>query len=90
VLKRAWSWAAVVLTAALFFFLATSGRVEAARWLEPVDTAALPKASGLDLAGKPVDPLERAAGKPLVLIYVRSDCPISNRYAPTVKALGQK
>jgi thiol-disulfide isomerase/thioredoxin len=55
-----------------------------------VDTAALPKASGLDLAGKPVDPLERAAGKPLVLIYVRSDCPISNRYAPTVKALGQK
>lgn len=46
--------------------------------------------SGVDMAGKSVDPLSLAAGKPLVLIYVRSDCPISNRYAPTLKSLGQK
>ena len=85
-LKRALSWAAVVLTAALVFFAAGSRRA----WAAPENPAALSKASGLDLAGKSVDPLERAAGKPLVLIYVRTDCPISNRYAPTVKTLGQK
>ena len=47
-------------------------------------------AVALDLAGKTVDPLAMAAGKPLVLIFVRTDCPISNRYAPTIQALGQK
>jgi len=47
-------------------------------------------AVGLDLAGKTVDPLAMAAGKPLVLIFVRTDCPISNRYAPTIQALVQK
>jgi hypothetical protein len=31
-----------------------------------------------------------AAGKPLVLIFVRTDCPVSNRYAPTILALSQK
>jgi thiol-disulfide isomerase/thioredoxin len=56
----------------------------------PESSTTLPKASGLDLAGKPVDPFEQAAGKTLVLIYVRTDCPVSNRYAPTIKALGQK
>lgn len=43
-----------------------------------------------DLSGKAVDPFELAAGKPLVLIFVRTDCPISNRYAPTIQALSQK
>lgn len=42
------------------------------------------------MAGKAVDPFSLAAGKPLVLIYVRSDCPISNRYAPTMKSIAQK
>ena len=42
-----------------------------------------------DLAGKAVDPFQVAAGKPLVLIFVRTDCPISNRYAPTIQALSQ-
>jgi len=55
------------------------------------DTAAVQsKATGVDLSGKEVSPLAQAAGKPLVLIYVRTDCPISNRYAPTVKALSQR
>ena len=48
------------------------------------------KAIGVDLSGKAVNPLTKAAGKPLVLVYTRSDCPISNRYAPTVKALSQR
>ena len=28
-----------------------------------------------------------APGKPVVLIFVRTDCPISNRYAPTIQSL---
>lgn len=40
-----------------------------------------------DLAGNPVDPFELARGKVVVLIFVRTDCPISNRYAPTIQQL---
>lgn len=43
--------------------------------------------TGVDLAGKPVDPLRTNPGKPVVLIFVRTDCPISNRYAPTIQRL---
>jgi hypothetical protein len=31
-----------------------------------------------------------AAGKPVIFIYLRTDCPISNRYAPTIQALSRK
>ncbi|HEY4816622.1 MAG TPA: hypothetical protein VIH67_04280 [Candidatus Acidoferrum sp.] len=40
-----------------------------------------------DLQGKPVDPFLAARGKVVVLIFVRTDCPISNRYAPTIQQL---
>src|SRR6266849_11124054 len=40
-----------------------------------------------DLAGKPFDPFRAARGKVVVLIFVRTDCPISNRYAPLVQQL---
>jgi thiol-disulfide isomerase/thioredoxin len=40
-----------------------------------------------DLDGKPVDPFLAARGKVLVLIFVRTDCPISNRYAPAIQQL---
>jgi thiol-disulfide isomerase/thioredoxin len=40
-----------------------------------------------DLAGKPIDPLTAFSGKTVVLVFVRSDCPISNRYAPKVQQL---
>jgi thiol-disulfide isomerase/thioredoxin len=43
-----------------------------------------------DLAGKPFDPFQAARGKAVVLIFVRTDCPISNRYAPTILQLGTK
>jgi thiol-disulfide isomerase/thioredoxin len=43
--------------------------------------------TGVDLAGKTVDPLHTAPGKPVVLIFVRTDCPVSNRYAPTIQRL---
>jgi thiol-disulfide isomerase/thioredoxin len=40
-----------------------------------------------DLEGKPFDPFRAALGKVVVLIFVRTDCPISNRYAPLVQQL---
>lgn len=41
-----------------------------------------------DLEGKPFDLSRAARGKIVVLIFVRTDCPISNRYAPTIQQLG--
>jgi thiol-disulfide isomerase/thioredoxin len=40
-----------------------------------------------DLEGKPLDPFRAADGKIVVLLFVRTDCPISNRYAPTIQKL---
>jgi thiol-disulfide isomerase/thioredoxin len=45
-------------------------------------------ATGLD--GKPVDPFRAGRGKVVVLIFVRTDCPISNRYAPAIQQLSAK
>ena len=44
----------------------------------------------VDLDGKAVDPLKVARGKVVVLIFMRTDCPISNRYAPTIQQLSAK
>lgn len=41
----------------------------------------------VDLDGKFVDPLRRADGKIVVLLFVRTDCPISNRYAPAIQEM---
>src|SRR5215472_4269555 len=41
----------------------------------------------VDLYGKQVDPLKSSPGKVVILIFVRTDCPISNRYAPTIQRL---
>src|SRR5277367_993787 len=43
--------------------------------------------TSVDLSGTPVDPLKAAPGKLVVLLFVRTDCPISNRYAPTIQKL---
>jgi hypothetical protein len=43
--------------------------------------------TGFDLAGNPVDPLKTAAEKVVVMVFVRTDCPVSNRYAPTIQRL---
>ena len=42
---------------------------------------------GVDLSGTPTDPLKATPGKVVVLLFVRTDCPISNRYAPTIQKL---
>ena len=43
--------------------------------------------TALDLNGRAVNPLKAAAGKVVILIFVRTDCPISNRYAPTIQRI---
>jgi hypothetical protein len=45
------------------------------------------QAAALDLSGNPVDPWKASPGKIVVLIFVRTDCPISNRYSPTIQGL---
>ena len=42
-----------------------------------------------DVHGKRVDPLA-AKGKPVVLLFLSTECPISNRYAPTIQQLAKK
>ncbi len=49
--------------------------------------SARPPQSALDLDGKSVDPVKSSQGKVTVLIFVRTDCPISNRYAPLLQRL---
>ncbi len=44
----------------------------------------------VDLAGRPVDPLQTHGAKVNVLLFVRTDCPISNRYAPEIQRLYDK
>jgi thiol-disulfide isomerase/thioredoxin len=53
----------------------------------------LPIAGGqqaLDLGGSPKDPLKETLGKVVVLVFVRTDCPISNRYAPLLQEMSVK
>ncbi len=54
-------------------------------------TAAVPLNGGqsgvTDLAGNALDPFQAARGKSVVLIFVRTDCPVSNRYAPAIQRL---
>jgi hypothetical protein len=49
--------------------------------------SAAPQGFPNDLDGKPFDPFRAAQGKVVVLIFVRTDCPVSNRYAPTIQQL---
>ncbi len=44
----------------------------------------------LDLAGRQVEPFQSTDAKAVVFLFVRTDCPISNRYAPEVRRLHQK
>jgi len=46
--------------------------------------------TAIDLDGAVVDPLKVSAGKIVVLIFVRVDCPISNRYAPTIQGIERR
>lgn len=44
----------------------------------------------VDLENHPVDPFRNADAKAIAFIFVRTDCPISNRYAPEIQRIFQK
>lgn len=62
--------------------------VIAAVWLATfASNSAGAQNTAFDLAGNPVDPLKSSSGKVVALVFVRTDCPVSNRYAPTIQKL---
>jgi thiol-disulfide isomerase/thioredoxin len=46
--------------------------------------------TAVDLDGKTVNPLRSNAGQLVVLVFVREDCPVSGRYAPTIQRISEK
>src|SRR5271169_5475751 len=44
----------------------------------------------LALDGTAADPFQKSPGKIVVLVFVRTDCPISNRYAPAIQHISAK
>jgi len=44
----------------------------------------------LDLEGHAVDPFSTASGKPVVLVFLRRDCPVSGRYAPVLQKISKE
>ncbi len=46
--------------------------------------------AGIDLEGNPVHPFASNPGGWVVLIFVRVDCPISNKYAPEIRRLHEE
>jgi hypothetical protein len=46
--------------------------------------------SALALDGTAADPFQKSPGKIVVLVFVRTDCPISNRYAPAIQRISAK
>jgi hypothetical protein len=74
---RAHAWAFFLTLLATLALTACAAR-------PPRDDAA--RATALDLDNRAVDPLDNAAPA-TVLIFVRTDCPVSNRFAPEVRRL---
>src|ERR1700757_367480 len=46
--------------------------------------------TALHVDGSRADPFQEATGKPIVLVFVRTDCPISNRYAPLIQRISSE
>jgi len=65
---------ALFLTASLFCLPLLSGQVPQ---------------TAFDLDGKSIDPIKASQGKITVLVFIRTDCPISNRYAPLLQKLNE-
>ncbi|MEM9460853.1 MAG: redoxin domain-containing protein [Myxococcota bacterium] len=55
---------------------------------EPLGAPA--RSSIVDLQGTPHDPLDPAVPGVAVLLFVSTECPISNRYAPTLRSLARQ
>jgi thiol-disulfide isomerase/thioredoxin len=51
---------------------------------------ALAQQTALDLDGNAVNPLAADSSKPVVLVFLRRDCPVSGRYAPVIQQISKK
>jgi thiol-disulfide isomerase/thioredoxin len=52
--------------------------------------SAMAQSGAFDLTGKRFDPFSQTRGKVIALLFVRDDCPISSRYAPTIQRLSRE
>jgi AhpC/TSA family len=57
---------------------------------EPMANRHSPEVAVLDLENRKVNPFEDQKAKAIVFIFVRTDCPISNRYAPEIERLAAR
>src|SRR6266699_1655911 len=64
--------------------------VAAAPLLRALPSSPAAQKTALHLDGTPADPFSAASGKPVVLVFVRTDCPISNRYAPLIQRISSQ
>lgn len=62
----------------------------AAAFLSALALSQAAQNSALQLDGTPTDPFLDSLGKPVVFVFVRTDCPISNRYAPLIQQISSK
>jgi len=62
-------------------------------WLVLVSLLACPGTAhgqhSLDLDGRALNPLQADPSKVVVLVFLRQDCPISSRYAPTIQRISK-
>src|SRR5689334_22361771 len=56
----------------------------------PMSNANLPNIAVLDLQNRTVNPFGEQGTKASIFFFVRTDCPISNRYAPEIERLAQR
>jgi hypothetical protein len=61
-------------------------------WALPCNSFAqpVPPTAGLNLAGEAVNIFEHETAPAIVLVFLRTDCPISNRYAPELQRLRKR
>jgi Redoxin len=46
--------------------------------------------SAVDLDGRVVNPFTASAGRVVVLVFLRRDCPVSGRYAPVIQSISKQ
>src|SRR5579872_1793916 len=55
-----------------------------------VSSALLAQEGVVDLGGRAANPFTASSGKAVVLVFLRRDCPVSGRYAPTIQQISKQ
>ncbi|MBV8514856.1 MAG: redoxin domain-containing protein [Acidobacteria bacterium] len=80
----------ILIVSTLFLFAFASATCKRVRGAAFEPARAENHGSAVDLHGAAVDPLKASGRKVVVLIFVRVDCPISNRYSPTIQRIAHE